>query len=63
MRYLSISLADTIISRYPDLPTIPYRRWCYVHGYVLAAFEKLHALTGQQRYFDYVKRYVDSHGT
>ncbi|MGA2640480.1 MAG: glycoside hydrolase family 88 protein [Spirochaetia bacterium] len=61
MKYLSIALADTIMARYPDPTTIPFRNWCYVHGYVLAGFEKLHDSTGEQKYFDYVRKYVDTH--
>jgi rhamnogalacturonyl hydrolase YesR len=63
VKYTCIALAETIMSRHPDPLTMPYRRWCYVHGYVLAGFEKLHVLTGDPRYFAYVKRYVDSHVT
>jgi rhamnogalacturonyl hydrolase YesR len=61
MKNLAISLADTIMKRHPDPLTIPYRRWCYVHGYLLAGFEKLHALTGDPAYFDYIRNYVDAH--
>ena len=57
-RNLSIALADTIMKRHPDPLTIPYKRWCYVHGYVLAGFEKLFASTGDPRYFDYIRKYV-----
>jgi rhamnogalacturonyl hydrolase YesR len=63
MNNLSIALADTIMARYPDPLTIPYKRWCYVHGYVLAGFEKLYESTREPRYFDYVRRYVDTHVT
>ncbi len=61
MPKLSVALADTIMARHPDPLTIPYKRWCYVHGYVLAGFEKLFERTGDARYFDYVKKYVDAH--
>ena len=63
MKNLSIALADTIMKRHPDPLTIPYKSWCYVHGYVLAGFEKLHAVTGDPRYFDYIRKYADSHLT
>jgi rhamnogalacturonyl hydrolase YesR len=61
MAKLSLALAETIMARYPDPLAIPYKRWCYVHGYVLIGFEKLFERTGDHRYFDYVKKYVDSH--
>ena len=41
MEYISVALADTIMGRYPDPRSIPYREWCYVQGYILAGFEKL----------------------
>jgi rhamnogalacturonyl hydrolase YesR len=57
----STALADTILSRYPDPDTIPYRRWCYVQGYVLCGFERLWEYTGDPRYLDYLKKFVDQH--
>ena len=63
MKNLSKALADTIMKRHPDPLTIPYKSWCYVHGYVLAGFEKLHAATGDKRYFDYIRKCVDAHVT
>jgi rhamnogalacturonyl hydrolase YesR len=63
MAKLSIALADTIMRRHPDPLTIPFRNWCYVHGYVLAAFEKLFASTGDPKYFGYLRTYVDAHVT
>jgi rhamnogalacturonyl hydrolase YesR len=63
MKNLSIALADTIMKRYPDPLTIPYKKWCYVHGYVLVGFEKLHALTGDSKYFNYIRKYADAHVT
>jgi unsaturated rhamnogalacturonyl hydrolase len=60
---LSTALAETILSRYPDPIDIPYRRWCYVQGYVLAGFEKLWRATGEQRYLDYVMRFAEAHVT
>ena len=63
MNSLAIALADTILLRYPNPDGIPYRPWCYVQGYDLCGLEKLWRLTGEQRYFDYVRRFVDQHVT
>jgi rhamnogalacturonyl hydrolase YesR len=60
---MSIVLADTILARFPDPDDIPYRRWCYVQGYVLCGLEKLWAYTGEARYLDYMRRFVDQHVT
>jgi rhamnogalacturonyl hydrolase YesR len=58
---MSIVMAENILARFPDPDTIPFRPWCYVQGYVLCGFEKLWAYTGDPRYFDYIKRFVDQH--
>ncbi|RPJ42492.1 MAG: glycosyl hydrolase family 88, partial [Chloroflexi bacterium] len=58
---LSIALADSILARFPDPDDIPYRRWCYVQGYVLCGFEKLWLLTRDPRYFAYLRRFADQH--
>lgn len=59
----SIALAETILARYPDPDDFPYRRWCYSQGYVLDGFAMLWRSTGEHRYFDYIKRFVDQHVT
>src|SRR5215467_15539513 len=61
VKNFSIKMADSILSRFPDPDTIPYRRWCYVQGYVLCGFEKLWQYTGDTRYCDYLKKFVDQH--
>lgn len=59
MTHLSLSLADTIIARYPDALDLPYKRWCYVHGYVLLGFERLYDATGNRKYLDYLLRWAE----
>ncbi len=61
MKNMSIALAESILVRYPDPDTIPYRPWCYVQGYVLSGFEHLYTYTGDSRYFAYIKKFVDQH--
>lgn len=60
MRDLARAVADSIIARYPDPRDSPYEPWGYVHGYVLAGFEKLYESTCDRRYADYILRYADS---
>jgi rhamnogalacturonyl hydrolase YesR len=55
----AVATADTIMRRYPDFRTAYFRPWTYVHGYVLYGFEMLYRSTGEKKYFDYMKRYVD----
>jgi len=61
MAKISPTLADSIITRFPDPDKIPFKPWCYVQGYVLAGFEKLWKLTGDPRYYAYIKKFVDQH--
>jgi len=63
LKQLSVLLADTILARYPDPDSIPYRPWCYVQGYVLAGLEKLWQFTGNPAYFAYIHKFVDQHVT
>jgi len=41
MKNMSIAVADSMLSRFPDPDSIPYRPWCYAQGYLLAGLEKL----------------------
>ncbi|MBE0696952.1 MAG: glycoside hydrolase family 88 protein, partial [Anaerolineaceae bacterium] len=61
MSGLAEALAASILYRYPDPDEIPYRPWCYVQGYILLGLEKLWLATGETRYFEYIKRFVDQH--
>jgi len=63
MKDMSIAVAESIMSRFPDPDKIPFKRWCYVQGYVLSGFEKLWARTGDPKYFNYIKKFVDQHVT
>jgi rhamnogalacturonyl hydrolase YesR len=55
----AIATADTLMQRYPDFRTAYFRPWTYVHGYVLYGFEMLYRSTGDKKYFDFMKRYID----
>jgi rhamnogalacturonyl hydrolase YesR len=58
---MSIALANSIMARFPDPDDIPFKVWCYVQGYVLNGFEKLWQYTGERKYFDYIRKFVDQH--
>lgn len=60
-RLWSIAHAESLMARFPDPDSIPHRAWCYTQGYILTGFDRLYERTGDQRYFDYVKRFVDQH--
>ena len=56
----SIATAETIMARYPDYRTAYWKDWSYVQGYMFYGFEMLYRTTGDERYLDYMKRYIDS---
>jgi len=51
----SIRMAKSVMARHPD----GYGDWGYVTGTVLRGFEDLWRRTGDNRYFDYIKKTVD----
>jgi unsaturated rhamnogalacturonyl hydrolase len=58
-RYWSIATAETIMARWPDYKLAYHGPWTYVHGYSLYGFDMLYRATGDRKYFDYIKRYID----
>ncbi|MFO7698505.1 MAG: glycoside hydrolase family 88 protein [Anaerolineae bacterium] len=60
---LTVRLADTLLARYPDPDSFPFRSWCYSQGYVLIGMLKAWRATGDARYLAWVQRYVDKHVT
>jgi unsaturated rhamnogalacturonyl hydrolase len=60
---LSVRLADTLLARYPDPDTFPFRTWCYSQGYVLIGMLKVWRATGDERYLAWVRRFADQHVT
>ena len=61
MKNMSIALADSILARFPNPDDIPWKIWNYVQGYWLSGFDMLWKYTGDRKYFDYIKKFVDQH--
>lgn len=58
----SVKMADSFMARYPIVSDMPYqkrRNWNYETGCVLTALERLWRLTGDQRYYDYIRTNAD----
>ena len=59
----STATADTFLTRYPDPDSIHWvnqtNHFSWQAGYAMFTFEKLWRLTGDTRYLNYIKRYVD----
>lgn len=58
-RSWAIATAESVMARWPDYTKAYFNTWTYVNGYTLCAFERLYKDTGEARYFEYIKRYVD----
>lgn len=58
-KFWSIAAAETIMKRNPGTPQDRLARWSYWKGYTLYGFEMLWKATGDQRYFDFIKREID----
>jgi rhamnogalacturonyl hydrolase YesR len=55
----AIATAETIMKRNPGTPADRLARWSYWKGYTLYGFEMLWRSTGDQRYWDFIKRQMD----
>lgn len=59
----SAPVADTLIARFPDPDAIHWQgqtnHFSWQAGYVMFTMEKMWRLTGERRYFDYIRSYVD----
>jgi len=51
--------AQTIMARYPDYRKAYWKDWSYVQGYMFRGFEMLYRKTGEKRYLDYIRQYID----
>ena len=59
----SLGVADTFIARFPDTDSIHWvgqtNHFSWQAGYAMFTMEKLWRLTGDVRYYNYIRRYVD----
>lgn len=62
---MSARIADCFIQRYPDPDAIhnmgDYNTIDWQPGYIMFALEHVWRATGDDRYYNYIKRYVDQH--
>jgi unsaturated rhamnogalacturonyl hydrolase len=56
----SIATAESVMARYPDYRDAYWKPWSYVQGYMFGAFERLYKSTGDKRYMDFIKKYIDN---
>ncbi|MCC8191116.1 MAG: glycoside hydrolase family 88 protein [Planctomycetes bacterium] len=53
---LSVAMADTVLSRYADLPPA----WSHEYGALFLGLLAVWRRTGEARYFDYLRRHIDA---
>lgn len=54
-----VQVADSIMARWPDPLTLTRKGWEYNNGIILHGIEKIYQNTGDIRYFNYIKQWVD----
>ncbi|MDP4274377.1 MAG: glycoside hydrolase family 88 protein [Bacteroidota bacterium] len=55
----SKATAESVMARYPDYRDAYWKPWSYVHGYMFHGFEMLYKSTGDRKYLDFIKTYID----
>jgi poly(beta-D-mannuronate) lyase len=58
-QFWSLATAESIMARWPDYTKANGTSWTSVNGYTLRGFEMLYRATGDTRFLDYIKRYLD----
>lgn len=56
----AVAAAESVMARYPDYREAYWKPWNYVTGYMLNGFEMLYKKTGDKKYYDYIKKYIDN---
>lgn len=56
---LALPLSETVMARYPDYRMAYWKDYTYVQGYMFDAMDRLGQLTGESKYLEYIKRYID----
>lgn len=57
----AVLLAESLMLRYPDPDSYPFKSWSYSQGFVLWGFIRLYEHTGRTDFRDYVLAYCDKH--
>ncbi len=58
-KFWSVAAAETVMARWPDYSKAYFNSWTYVNGYELYGFDMLYRATGDKKYLEYTKRYID----
>ena len=58
---LSECLAETLMRRFPDPDSYPFKSWSYSQGFMLWGFIRLYEKTGKKEYINYISQYCEEH--
>lgn len=56
---LALPLSETVMARYPDYRMAYWKDYTYVQGYMFEAMDRLGQLTGDGKYLEYMKEYIN----
>jgi len=56
-----VCFADWIVSSWPDIDAVTKKGWEYTNGIILHGMAAIYEKTGDPKYLDYIRRFVDSH--
>lgn len=61
MTQVALKALDTILNRYPLLPELSsyQKKWSYDYGVVLKGIQLAYKITGEEKYFNYIKDTLD----
>lgn len=57
--FLALPLSETVMVRYPDYRMAYWKDYTYVQGYMFEAMDRLGQLTRDDKYLQYIKKYID----
>jgi unsaturated rhamnogalacturonyl hydrolase len=58
---IGVQVANYIISTWPDINSLTSKGWEYTNGIILYGIIKIYEKTGDRKYYDYVKAFVDKY--
>ena len=63
VKYWSVEHARSLMTRFPDPNSYPFKSWSYPQGFMLEGIEKLRSYTGDKdkAYYNYIMKFANDH--
>lgn len=58
---VGVCLADWIVASWPNIDAVTKKGWEYTNGIILHGMAAVYQKTGDPKYLDYIRRFVDTH--